>query len=163
MSSSAVLKLLAIDDEPQYLDLLTAALAREELEILTAQDPEQGFEIFLKSRPRIVVLDLVMPKMSGIELLERIMNVDPGTDVILVTAHYTAESAVDAIQKGATDYLTKPLEIAKLRSRIASLLADAELRRRTLQLDQELVDAYNLKEWLAEAPSCWRSMPGYVG
>jgi DNA-binding NtrC family response regulator len=152
MSSSAVLKLLAIDDEPQYLDLLSAALAREELEILTAQDPEQGFEIFLKSRPRIVVLDLVMPKISGIELLERMINVDPGTDVILVTAHYTAESAVDAIQKGATDYLTKPLEISKLRSRIANLLADADLRRRTLQLDQELVDAYQFEGMVGRSP-----------
>ena len=60
-----------------------------------------------------------MPKVSGIEILERIVSVDPGVDVILITAHYSAESAVEAIQKGAADYLTKPIEIDKLRSRIS--------------------------------------------
>jgi DNA-binding NtrC family response regulator len=152
MNSPGMLKLLAIDDDAQNLEMIRSALARDGLEILTTQEPEEGFEIFLRARPRIVLLDLVMPKISGIELLERIVSVDPGVDAILITAHYSAESAVEAIQKGASDYLTKPLEIEKLRSRIGNLLADAELRKKTLRLDQELIDAYQFEGMVGRSP-----------
>lgn len=152
MNSSSILKLLAIDDEAQNLEMIKSALSRRGLDILTALDPEEGFEMFLQARPRIVLLDLVMPKTSGIEILERIVDVDPGVDVILITAHFSAESAVEAIQKGAFDYLTKPLDIEKLRSRIGSLLADAETRQKTLHLDRELVDAYQFEGIVGRSP-----------
>ncbi len=152
MTSPNILKLLAIDDDSQNLELISSALERDGLEILTFQDPEQGFETFLRIRPRIVLLDLVMPNVSGIEILERIVSVDPGADVILITAHYSAESAVEAIQKGASDYLTKPIEIDKLRSRIANLLADAETRKKTLRLDHQLVDAYQFEGMVGRSP-----------
>lgn len=151
-SPQRILKLLAIDDDTENLKLIKIALAREGLEIFTSADPEEGFETFLRIRPRIVLLDLVMPKLSGIEILERILGVDPGAEVILITAHYSAESAVEAIQKGATDYLTKPLDIDKLRSRIAALLAEAEARQRTLRLDQELIDAYQFEGMIGRSP-----------
>jgi DNA-binding NtrC family response regulator len=152
MSSSVTLKLLAIDDDAQTLEMIKSALARQGVEILTANDPEEGFELFLRTRPRIVLLDLVMPKVTGIEILERIAAVDPGVDIILVTAHYSAESAVEAIQKGAADYLTKPVDIEKLRGRIATLVADAEVRQKTLRLDQELIDAYQFEGMVGRSP-----------
>lgn len=152
MTLTVALKLLAIDDDAQNLEIIKVALKREGLEIMTAQDPEQGFELFLRTRPKIVLLDLVMPKVSGIELLERIVSVDAGVDVILITAHYSAESAVEAIQKGAADYMTKPIEIEKLRSRISSLLDDAEMRQKTLRLDQELIDAYQFEGMVGRSP-----------
>jgi DNA-binding NtrC family response regulator len=137
---------------PKNLEIISLALNRPGLEITTAQDPEEGFEIFLRTRPKIVLLDLVMPKLSGIEILERIVSVDPGVDVILITAHYSAESAVEAIQKGATDYLTKPIDIDKLRSRIATLVEEAEARQKTLRLDQELIDAYQFEGIVGRSP-----------
>jgi DNA-binding NtrC family response regulator len=73
-------------------------------------------------------------------------------DVILITAHYSAESAVEAIKKGACDYLTKPLDVQKLRKRIASLILDAERRRITLRLDQELVDACKFEGMIGHSP-----------
>jgi DNA-binding NtrC family response regulator len=152
MSSPIVLKILAIDDDPQNLEMIKSTLARENIEILTATDPEEGFELFLKARPRIVLSDLVMPRISGIELLERIVAVDPGIDIILITAHYSTESAVEAIQKGASDYLTKPLDIGKLRSRIDNLLKEAEIRQKTARLDQELVDAYQFEGIVGRSP-----------
>src|SRR6266567_5818843 len=129
MTASSSLKLLAIDDDAKNLEIISLALQRQGLQIMTSQDPEEGFEIFLRTRSKIVLLDLVMPKVSGMEILERIVSVDPGVDVILITAHYSAESAVEAIQKGAADYLTKPIEIDKLRSRIDTLLEEAAARR----------------------------------
>jgi DNA-binding NtrC family response regulator len=152
MTASPSLKLLAIDDDAHNLEIISVALKREGLEIATSQDAEQGFEIFLRMRPNIVLLDLVMPKLSGMQVLERIVSVDPGVDVILITAHYSPESAVEAIQKGASDYLTKPIEIDKLRSRIASLAAEAELRRKSLRLDQELIDTYQFEGMIGRSP-----------
>src|ERR1017187_887124 len=152
MSEPKSLTLLAVDDSPENLELIRAALEQQEVEILTSGDPEAGFEIFLKARPRVVLLDLVMPKVSGMELLQRIVAVDPGTDVILITAHYSAESAVEAIQKGGSEYLTKPIDIDKLRSRIATLLEEAQTRQRTLRLDQELIDAYQFEGIVGRSP-----------
>lgn len=152
MSSPVNLKLLAIDDDPHNLEMIRLALDRQGLDILTEQDPERGFELFLQARPKVVLLDLVMPKVTGIELLERIVGVDPGVEVILITAHYSAESAVEAIQKGATDYLTKPIEIDKLRARVSALMADAETRQKTLQLDQALIDAYQFEGLVGRSP-----------
>lgn len=152
MTSSNSIRLLAIDDEAQNLDIIRDALQRDGVEIITSQDPEQGFETFLQIRPKIVLLDLMMPKANGIEILERLVRVDPGVDVILITAHYSPESAVEAIKKGATDYLTKPIDIEKLRARISTLLMEAEARQKTLRLDQELIDAYQFEGMVGRSP-----------
>ena len=106
------LSVLIIDDNVKSLELLSTALAQPGLEILTASDPEQGLEVVYEKHPQIVLTDLVMPNLSGMEVLERIMEFDPSTEVILMTAHYSTESAVEAIKKGASDYLNKPIAIA---------------------------------------------------
>jgi len=152
MGVVSTVRLLAVDDNEQNLELFASALQQEGLEILTTQDPEDGFDKFLSFRPRIVLLDLVMPKISGMELLEKIVAVDPGADVILVTAQYSTESAVEAIQKGACDYLTKPVDLEKLRSRIRGLLSEAVRRQKTLQLDQELIDACQFEGMVGRSP-----------
>jgi DNA-binding NtrC family response regulator len=152
VSEPKALTLLAIDDSAENLELIRASLEQVEVEVLTAEDPEDGYQIFLTKRPRIVLLDLMMPKVTGIELLERIVAIDPGTDVILLTSHYSPESAVEAIQKGASDYWTKPLDVEKLRSRISTLLGDAAQRRKTLRLDKELLNASQFEGMVGRSP-----------
>jgi len=152
MKTPYVVTLLVIDDDSQTLDLVSDALRQDGLQILTSDNPEAGFAKFIEVRPKIVLLDLVMPGISGMSLLERMLAIDPGLDVILITGHYSAESAVEAIQKGACDYMTKPLDLERLRNRIAALLADAEQRRKTLQLDQELIDAYRFEGIVGRSP-----------
>ncbi len=145
-------KLLAIDGDPQTLTLIADALGDERLEILTAEDPEAGFRLFQSLRPKVVLLDLLLPGISGMEMLERIVASDPGANVIVISGHYSAESAMEAIQQGACDYLTKPLDFQKLRHKIASFLAEAEIRRRTLLLDQELVQACQFEGIVSRSP-----------
>ncbi len=152
MSEPKRLTLLAIDDNPVNLQLIRDVLEQSDIEILTATDPEAGFEIFLKTRPRTVLLDLVMPKLGGMELLQRIIAVDPGAEVILLTSHYSTESAVEAIQKGASDYWTKPLDAEKLRNRIATILGDAAKRRDTLRLDRELLHVSKFEGMVGRSP-----------
>lgn len=152
MSKPTVFKLLVIDDDPQTLSLIADALGDEGLEILTADNPETGFRLFQSLRPRVVLLDLIMPGVSGMDMLERIVRTDPGANVIVISGHYSAESAMEAIQQGACDYLTKPLDFQRLRHRIANFLAEAEIRRRTLFLDQELVQACQFEGIVSRSP-----------
>jgi DNA-binding NtrC family response regulator len=152
MEKTRVLKMLVIDDDPGFLGLIATALAHQDLQILTATDSEAGLELFLQVRPHIVITDMVMPKLDGMQLLEKIVAVDPATDVILITGNYSMESAVEAIRKGACDYLPKPLEMDKIRGRIAGLIEDAARRRKTLELDQELVGVYQFEGIIGRSP-----------
>lgn len=146
-------KLLAIDDRQENLDLISEILAQHPVEILTTSSAEEGMALFLEHHPPVVLLDLIMPDVNGMELLERMVAADPGAEIILMTAHYSPESAVEAIQKGAADYLTKPLDIAKLRSRIAALLAEREERNKMFQLDHALLDAYQFEGIIGRSPA----------
>jgi len=121
-AKAAPVSLVIIDDNAGSLELLSTALAQEGLEIFVASDPEAGLDLVYERHPQIVLTDLVMPGMSGMEVLERVVEFDPSTDVILMTAHYSTESAVDAIRKGASDYLNKPISLATLRERIGKLV-----------------------------------------
>ncbi len=148
-------KLVAVDDTPSSLELLSESLAQEGLTILTSTDPEDGLDLVFNEHPQIVLLDLVMPKMTGLEMLDRIMQFDPSIDVILMTAHYTTETAVEAIKMGASDYLNKPISIPALRSRVEKLMEDARLRQRALDLDHELMETCRFEGMIGRSPSMW--------
>jgi DNA-binding NtrC family response regulator len=148
-------KLVAVDDTPSGLELLAESLRQDGLTIFTSTDPEEGLELVYREHPQIVLLDLVMPKMSGLQMLERIVEFDPAIDVILMTAHYTTETAVEAIQKGACDYLNKPVSIPALRSRVEKLLADARQRQRALDLDRELLETCRFEGMIGRSPLMW--------
>lgn len=144
--------LVAIDDDPASLELVTAALEQDGLEILATEDAERGLEIIRRQRPQIVLVDLVMPKLSGLEVLDQIMELDPSVEVILITAHYSTESAVQAIQRGASDYLNKPVSIPELRERVGRLIADFRRRYRAQQLDSELLEACQFEGIIGRSP-----------
>src|SRR6202521_5237230 len=137
--TSPALSVLIIDDNSGSLELLSTALAQPCLDILTASDPEQGLDLVYNKHPQIVLTDLVMPNLSGMDVLERIMEFDPSTEVILMTAHYSTETAVEAIKKGASDYLNKPISLASLRERVGKLVEQARKQQRALQLEGELL------------------------
>ncbi|HEX5430763.1 MAG TPA: sigma-54 dependent transcriptional regulator [Bryobacteraceae bacterium] len=147
--------ILIIDDNPGSLELLSTALARPGLEILTAADPDEGLDLFYARHPHIVLTDLVMPHMSGMDVLERIMEVDPATEVVLMTAHYSTESAVEAIKKGASDYLNKPLSIGPLRERIGKWVEEVRNRQRALQLEDDLRASSEFEGIVGRSPQMW--------
>jgi DNA-binding NtrC family response regulator len=152
MSDVRLPKVLAIDDEPQSLEFIKDALSGERLELHTANSADGAREVFGRIRPQIVLLDLVMPGIAGWGLLEEIVTKDPGVDVVLMTAHYSTESAVEAIQRGACDYLNKPLSLERFLRRISQLLGEAENRQRTMKLDQELLDVYQFEGIVGRSP-----------
>jgi two-component system, NtrC family, response regulator HydG len=138
---SETIHIVVIDDNPGSLELLSTALARPEVAVHTASRPAEGLALVRKLRPQLVVTDLVMPEMNGLEVLQEIVEFDPTIDVLLMTAHYTTETAVAAIRSGAADYLQKPVRIALLRERVAVLLASAERRRKASSAAQEVADS----------------------
>jgi DNA-binding NtrC family response regulator len=148
-------KLVAIDDTPASLELVSEALQQDGLTIFSATDPEEGLDLIFQEHPQIVLLDLVMPKLSGLEVLERVVEFDPAIDVILMTAHYTTETAVEAIQKGASDYLNKPISIPALRGRVEKLLGDVRKRQRALELDSELLETSRFEGMIGRSPLMW--------
>jgi DNA-binding NtrC family response regulator len=125
---SEAVSIVVIDDNPGSLELLSEALAHSDAVIYIASNPVEGLELVRKHRPRLVVTDLVMPGMTGLEVLQNVVSFDSSIDVILMTAHYTTETAVAAIQQGAADYLQKPVKITILRERVAALIDSAQRR-----------------------------------
>ena len=150
-----MVSLLIIDDDPRIIEVLSEALAQPGLDILLATDPEVGIDLFCDVRPQIVLTDLVMPGMSGLEVLERIMEVDPATVVILMTGHYSSETAVQAIKRGATDYLNKPVPFEMLREKIKGLMQEVEKRQRALALEHQLQANANFQGIVGRSPQIW--------
>lgn len=147
--------LLIIDDSAGNLELLSTALRRPELEIITTQDPEEGLDLVLTRHPQIVLTDLVMPKMSGLEVLERIVEFDPSIDVVIMTAHYSTETAVEAIKKGASDYLNKPVRLETIRNRVDQLLTSVQRRMRAQGLQRELAESCQFQGIIGNSPQMW--------
>jgi DNA-binding NtrC family response regulator len=145
-------RLLAIDDDPQSLALVSEALEQDGLEILTENDPVRGLATAKLRRPQIVLVDLMMPQLSGLEVLDRITESDPSADVILMTSHYSTESAVQAIQRGACDYFNKPVDIYRLQDRVGELIAQARRRSRARLLDRELLEANSFQGIIGRSP-----------
>jgi DNA-binding NtrC family response regulator len=152
IEASVQIRLVAIDDDRLSLELIKEALHQEDIEIFTAADAEVGMELVRGKHPQIVLVDLRLPTMSGMELLQQILDLDAATEVILITAHYSTESAVEAIRKGACDYLNKPLSVELLRQRIGKLAKDVRERDRLLQLDGELVQACRFEGMVGRSP-----------
>jgi DNA-binding response OmpR family regulator len=109
---------LLVDDEERFLKTTQALLEREECQVLTAVDGWQGLEQ-LRAKPiDVVILDVKMPGIDGIEVLSRIKTDHPLVEVIMLTGHSTLDSAISGLKLGAFDYLTKPCNIAELRLKI---------------------------------------------
>jgi DNA-binding NtrC family response regulator len=107
-------RLLLVDDDPNILTTLGMRLEAMGYRVLTAADGAEAVQTAEKAEPELVLLDLRLPKMDGLEVLERIKESQPETEVILLTAQGTVETAVAAMKAGAYDYLEKPIDSQRL-------------------------------------------------
>jgi DNA-binding NtrC family response regulator len=146
------IQLIAIDDDPSNLELIVSALENQDVKVITHTDPERGLKDVLLRRPELALVDLVMPMLGGFEVLERIVAVDPGIEVMIMTANYSTESAVEAIQKGASDYLPKPLDLARFRERMGKYIEDAQKRKASYELDKQVLDAHQFEGIVGKSP-----------
>ena len=107
-------KILVIDDEKNILHLIQNEFSEEGFEVTTALSGEEGLEIAAQQKFNLVLLDLKLPKMSGIETLRRLKQKSSSTEVIMITGHGEIKSAIESIKLGARDYITKPFKLDEL-------------------------------------------------
>src|SRR5579863_3203168 len=141
--------ILIVEDEPKLRRLLELQLAEEGFQARTAPDAETGLEFLGKEPFDLVVTDLKLPGMSGFNFLQAAKRVDANLPVIIMTAHGTVESAVDAMKAGASDYVLKPFSLAELVLVIRKELATHDLRRENRDLREALGRRYEYKNIVA--------------
>lgn len=103
-------KILVIDDEKPTLMMFRLTLAACGYEVFTAENGQQGLDVFNRERPSIVLTDIKMPGMNGIEVLKRIKEIDPSVEVIVITGHGDMDLAIQALNLNATDFINKPIQ-----------------------------------------------------
>jgi len=103
-------KILVIDDEKPTLKMFRLTLMAYGYDVLTAENGQEGLDVFERERPRIVLTDIKMPGMNGIEVLRRIKQIDPASEVIVITGHGDMDLAIQALNLDATDFINKPIQ-----------------------------------------------------
>jgi len=131
---------LVVDDEPAIVESLTKIFKREGLTVLSATDGTAGLDVLRKHRVGVLLTDLMMPNTGGMDLLRAAKTIAPETEVVLMTAYGTVETAVDAMKEGAYDFVTKPLKRAHV----------VRIVRNALEKQSLLVENRSLKAQLAE-------------
>jgi len=129
--------LLIVDDEPNVVYSLTRRLASDELCVIGAGSARKGIELIDERNPDVVLLDIRLPDMSGLDAFDRIRRKDPRLPVVIVTAHATTETAIEAMKRGAFEYLVKPLDLAQLREIVARAIHVSRLSRTPAVFGQE--------------------------
>src|SRR5512137_2717862 len=123
-------RVLIVDDEENIRQILTEYLNDFGYEVMCAVNGQEALQIYRKGYFDIILSDLVMRPMDGLELLREIKKVEPDAIFIMITGHPSIESALEAIKKGARDYITKPFNIDEIRLKIERALLEKNMRGR---------------------------------
>jgi two-component system, NtrC family, response regulator PilR len=144
-------RLLVVDDEPAMRELLEIVLSKEGYQVRTASTGEEGFKVYRTAEPDLVLTDVKMPGMSGLDLIREIHSVDPAVPIIAITAYSSAEDAARAVREGAYDYISKPFEIEDLRIIIRNALETRRLRRENTALRRSIEEKYHFGEMVGRS------------
>lgn len=131
-------KILIVDDEEIIVKLLSMSLQSDGYETVTAYSGEQGLEIFKAESPDIVVTDIKMPGMDGLELLKKIKEIDVEKEVIIVTGHGDIDSTITALQYGASDFINKPVRDEALAIALERAKAKIDIREKLKEYTENL-------------------------
>ena len=135
-------QILVIEDEPANREAIALLLGNAGYQVKTAESGENALELLKKNAFEVILTDLCLPGVSGIDILKKVKEDSPYTNVILITGKGSAESAVEAMKEGAFDYITKPLHFEKLQVLIAKALEKSRLVAENLYLRQQLRGKY---------------------
>jgi len=120
---------MVVDDEADIVNLMSETLELWGYHPITAMDGEEAFEKFQKNAVDLVITDLKLPKMNGVKLLDKLKNFENTTEVILFTGYPEITSAIDAMKKGAFDYLVKPVDLVELKLKVERALEKKKMGR----------------------------------
>ncbi len=147
-----VKKILIADDEEFILAMLQELLAsRKDVSVLATTDSEEALDIFLKEKPSIVFLDYKMPKLTGIQLMEKMLEHRPDISVVIFTGAGSVNNAVEAMKKGAYDYVTKPMDMAKISLLIDRILQSQKIMEEKKLLEEKLDQLFGFKNFIGSS------------
>ncbi|MEO8727667.1 MAG: sigma-54 dependent transcriptional regulator, partial [Acidobacteriaceae bacterium] len=149
---TAPVLMLVIDDDPLALDLVRTLLVELPISVLTSDDAAEGLDLLRTKRPQILLVDYRMPRMDGMQVIEQALQIDPDVYAMLMTAHYSTESAVATIEHGACDYFEKPIVAERLLARIEAIISQLRERDAADKLESEMVDAAQFEGMIGRSP-----------
>ncbi|MFZ5642976.1 MAG: sigma-54-dependent transcriptional regulator [Bacillota bacterium] len=144
-------KILIIDDEEHMCWALEKAMKQEGYQVTTTTRGRTGIGLIREESPSLVILDLKMPEMDGMEVLKQIKEINPRLPVVMLTAHGTIETAIEAMKMGASDYLTKPFDLDELKLVIKQNLVMSQLVSEVTFLRSELTKKY--RQMVGDGPA----------
>ena len=137
-------KILVIDDERSIRNTLKEILEYEKFEVDLAEDGIEGLEIAKSSKYDVILCDIKMPRMDGLEVLEKLMEDNPDNTVVMISGHGTVETAVEAIKKGAYDFISKPPDINRMLITLRNAMDKSQLVKETKVLKRKVSKTYDM-------------------
>ncbi|MGE4568356.1 MAG: sigma-54-dependent transcriptional regulator [Bacteroidales bacterium] len=137
-------KILVIDDERNIRNTLKEILEYESYEVDTAEDGFEGLELLVQKKYDVAICDIKMPKMDGLEVLDKIMHSFPETPVVMISGHGDIDTAVGAIKKGAFDFIQKPLDLNRILITIRNAMDKSKLITETRTLKRKVSRSYQI-------------------
>ena len=149
-------RVLLVDDEQKLLKAVSEALSAQQYTVLTAETGEEAFYLAYKEKPDLIVLDVSLPRCSGLDVLQQLRSAGLEAPVLLLTSHNTPEDRVSGLNAGADDYLGKPFSLPELLARIRALLrrrgAPAALKTAILAVEDLTLDTNARTAFRAQVP-----------
>jgi len=149
-------RVLVVDDEESIREFLDIMLRKEGYDVTCAEDGQQAMDIIKKKSFDLVISDLQMPNLTGIELLRQVRDAYPDLLFMMITAFGTTETAVEAMKLGAYDYITKPFKIDEVRINIANALRSRNLEVENRSLKKELTKEYSFQNLVGNSDAMHR-------
>jgi two-component system response regulator HydG len=143
--------LLAIDDEPGMLALVEKFAGDMNFRVLCHREGRGALAHISQARPDVVLVDLQMPEVNGLDVLRAIHEIDPSCAVVLMTGHSSIASAIEAVRLGALDYLIKPLDFDRLRDLLTTVKKGIERRETLLQIDADVARQFEFQSMIGRS------------
>jgi two-component system response regulator HydG len=149
-------RILIVEDDRPQADAVYEALERQGHHCVVVTEPRRALDLLDDNGFDLILTDLVMHEVDGMQILREAKRRDPATEVIVVTGHGSIETAVQAMREGAHDYVTKPLNLGELRDRVAKALEHRRLVVRTEQLSAQLEERFGFEGIIGQSPAIRR-------
>ena len=156
MSENNKVSILVVDDELSVRQSLYKWFLEDGYHVDTAKDAKEALQKFKANAWDIILLDIKMPGMDGLELQQRIREIDPNAIVIIITAYGSVETAVQALKQGAFDYITKPFDPDDLEHLIRNAVEQRRLRDENIKLREKIGEMTKMDEIIGTSPAMRR-------
>jgi DNA-binding NtrC family response regulator len=149
-------KILVIDDDPKVSWIMTEGMSNS-FEFVSARDGYEGIQMVSTEKPEIILLDIKMPGMSGLEVLEKLCKMESRPEVIMVSGHADTKYVVESIRLGAAEFIEKPFDVKEVENRINSVLDRSRLRKENVELKKELQFKANYSNFIGDSETMGRT------